>query len=170
MNRTWAFVFALWLLLGSTTASRAQYDEAGRYDGGAYDYGVYSYDEMPSGAFGLNYVQVVPSGRLMIDRFGMVYQAPMVGGESAVSLARPNVRARGEARSMPARRRAAARTPRRAQTIYPLPTGSLDWPAGQGVLLYSPALRYQSYGGGAARSPHGTIEYGSMYKGWLLSD
>ena len=53
-----------------------------------------------------------------------------------------------------------------AQSQYPLPTGSLDWPAANGVILYSPALRYQTYGDGYGRGPYGSVDCGIMYKGW----
>jgi hypothetical protein len=49
---------------------------------------------------------------------------------------------------------------------YPLPTGSLHWPQGGAVSLYSPAERYQSYQSGYARSPYGSADYGMAYKGY----
>ena len=38
----------------------------------------------------------------------------------------------------------------------------------RGVVLYSPALRYQNYGGGYGRGPYGSIDCGMMYKGMSL--
>jgi hypothetical protein len=170
MSRILGLACALWLLIGYSPASRGQTDSSGSYEGGPYDYGTDVYHDAPSGAFGLDYVQVVPSGRLMMDRFGMVYQAPIVGNQPASASERVNVNAnvRATARSRSARARV-RRAPALAPMSYQLPTGSLHWPAGEGVLLYAPALRYQSYGGGAARSPYGSINYGSMYMGWPLS-
>jgi hypothetical protein len=171
MSRSLGLVVACWLILGPAAASRAQTDAAGRYDGGWYGFGVYPDDALPSGAFGMDYVQVVPSGYLMMDRFGMVYQAPVIVSQAAAPLARSNanVNVRRETRPKPARPTTTRRRRPQTPVNYQLPTGSLHWPAGEGVLLYAPALRYQSYGGGAARSPYGTIYYDSMYKGWPLS-
>ena len=48
------------------------------------------------------------------------------------------------------------------------PTWSLDWAGASGVLLYSPELRYQNYGGPYGNGPYGSIDCGMMYKGmWL---
>src|SRR5580658_4084795 len=44
MTRIMGFIFALWLLIGSTTASRGQTYAAGPYEGGPYDYPTYAYD------------------------------------------------------------------------------------------------------------------------------
>jgi hypothetical protein len=171
MTRIMGFIFALWLLIGSTTASRGQTYAAGPYEGGPYDYPTYAYDNAPFGAFGLDYIQTVPSGSLMMDRFGMVFQAPRIATQPAPAPQRASSNTRVRARSRPARMQPRARrAPVQAPGNYQLPTGSLHWSAGEGVLLYAPALRYQSYGGGAARSPYGSIDYGSMYHGWPISD
>jgi hypothetical protein len=57
---------------------------------------------------------------------------------------------------------------RTARVGYQLPTGSLNWPGASRVLLYSPALRYENYGGGYGRGPYGTIDCGMMYHGMSL--
>jgi hypothetical protein len=168
MNRTLGVICASFLILGATTAGRAQTDAFGRYENGSHDYGIYPYGDEPYGGFGMDYVQAPSSGGLVMDRFGMIHEAPVVGSRPVVAAERVSVRS--ETRSRSARTR-----PRRAQAQaqargnYQLPTGALRWKGGEGVLLYSPALRYQSYGGGAARSPYGSIDYGSMWMGWPLS-
>jgi hypothetical protein len=71
------------------------------------------------------------------------------------------------------RRRAAkldiSQTSRRSsKTANSLPTGSLSWPGSNNVILYSPGLRKQGYGGGYGLGPYGSIDCGIMYKGmWL---
>jgi hypothetical protein len=55
-----------------------------------------------------------------------------------------------------------------AQPRYQLPTGSLYWSGANSGILYSPAMRYQTYGGGYARSPYGAVDHSIMYKGWEL--
>ena len=48
----------------------------------------------------------------------------------------------------------------KAKPRYQLPTGSLGWNGANGVILYSPAMRHETYGAGYARSPYGVVNYG----------
>jgi hypothetical protein len=109
----------------------------------------------PYGGFGLEMMQTPIAGTVIVDRFGLVHGNPHIELPSHVMAPSPRTKV---SRYAP-RRRVAARVG------YQLPTGSLDWAGASGVILYSPALRYQNYGGGYGRGPYGTMDYGMMYHG-----
>ena len=144
--------------LSLSTPARAQSGAADPYVMEDEGYGGVSDDFSPYGGFGLEYSQPVRAGGLIMDRFGMLYRTPEVAPERSV--AAPPARAR-QARTGSSRVTARPR--------YQLPTGSLYWPAASGVILYSPAMRYQSYGAGYGRGPYGSVDHGMMYKGWPLA-
>jgi hypothetical protein len=123
--------------------------------------------------FGLGYTQVIPSNSLVLDRWWMLQETPMVGSMSPDAAAS----AAGTAPAVPAARatrpaRSLARTGSRrldrsvTPTSEPLPTGSLDWGGSAVVPLYSPIQRYATYGQGYGVSPYGTADYGAAYKGY----
>jgi hypothetical protein len=99
----------------------------------------------------------------------MVQEVPRVNSQPNFAFQRPRAavaeqpRATLQAKAMRTKAKRVA-----ARPIYQLPTGSLSWGAAENVILYSPDLRYETYDGGYARSPYGTNDYGSMYKGWPL--
>ena len=111
----------------------------------------------PYGGFGLETIQTPIAGTVMLDRFGLVHRAPHREPSLRIPAPRPRSRSSGS--------RPAART---ARIGYQLPTGSLDWTGTSGVVLYSPALRYQNYGGGYGRGPYGSMDCGMMYHGMSL--
>ncbi|MFI5461627.1 MAG: hypothetical protein ACHRXM_40095 [Isosphaerales bacterium] len=124
-----------------------------------YGYGGYSYGYQTYGGFGLGYSQAVPAGGFIMDRFGMVYG--FSGVATAPTTLAPRVRARN----------ARAGSSRVAgQSQHQLPTGTLYWPVANRVILYSPAMRYRSYGDGSGRGPYGSLDYRTMYKGWPLGN
>ena len=84
-------------------------------------------------------------------------------GELAPSRsAPPRPRVASRRRAKPSNARRAARFPnRRTACRRGRSTGRRE----RDVVLYSPALRYQSYGGGYGRGPYGTVDCGMMYKG-----
>jgi hypothetical protein len=54
----------------------------------------------------------------------------------------------------------------KAKPRYQIPTGSLGWNGANGVILYSPAARHETYDAGYARGPYGVVDYGHMSWGW----
>ncbi len=130
------------------------------------------------GAFGPDYTQAPPSNSLILDRWWMVQATPVVGTmpywttphvdiapELVVQAPRPVVRGRTH-QSLSRLRVATRRVPRGTDpAAIALPTGSLVWPRGPFVPLYSPANRYATYGYGYGVSPYGTMNYGAAYKG-----
>jgi len=158
MSRLFGSILVV-IVMSLSTPAHAQMtmaDPNGRED---YGYGGYSYGYQTYGGFGLGYSQAVRAGGLIMDRFGMVHEISGVA-TAPISLA-PRVRARNA-------RAGSSRVA--AQSQYQLPTGSLYWPAANGVILYSPAMRYRSYGDGYGRGPYGSLDHGIMYKGWPLRD
>jgi hypothetical protein len=136
--------------------------------------------QMPApvgGGFGLQYTQPIPSGTLVLNRWGMLEATPGVGTAlppataveqpaSVPPVARARV-ARGNrmGRSF-ARVTGRPITGAGVQPGAPLPSGSLYWPGAAGMPLYSPAQRYATYGYGYGASPYGTADYGAAYKGY----
>ena len=112
----------------------------------------------PYGGFGLEMMQT-PIGRHRHARSLWIGSPSSVCVSHRCRVAAPRPRVRSS-RSGPATRT--------ARVGYQLPTGSLDWPAASGVILYSPALRYENYGGGYGRGPYGTMDCGMMYHGMSL--
>jgi hypothetical protein len=156
MIRWGALSFAVILAIGSSSPVQAQMagDPYGPY---ASPYGGSTVQIEPHGGFGLELIQAPMPGTVMLDRFGIVYGVP--DRESFVRVTAPLPRARSS-RSGPAKRT--------ARIGNQLPTGSLDWAGASGVMLYSPAFRYQNYGGGYGRGPYGTMDCGMMYHGMSL--
>jgi len=147
---------------------------------GTSPYADYIYQIESYGGFGLDTMQAPVAGAFWLDRFGLL-QGPVPVQPVSVQ-AIPSVAPR-RARTKPLPVQPTPRvTPRRARTRpansaasgrvsparYSLPTGSLAWPAERDVVLYSPELRYQSYGGGYGRGPYGAVDCGMMYKGMQL--
>ncbi len=107
--------------------------------------------------FGLETMQTPFAGMVVMDRFGLVHR---------VSVPEPD----GPVRAAQARSKATSSLPsgRAGRSEQRLPTGSLNWAGASGVLIYSPALRYQNYGSGYALGPYGSVDCGMMYHGmWL---
>ena len=154
MTRPLGFALAILVMLGSASTTQAQ-TAADPYRMEESTYGDYL-AHMPYGGFGLESVQFAPVGGLWKDRFGMLHGAP-VAPVRDFTATRPGVR---PSRSSTSRRI--------ARSQYQLPTGSLDWPGASGVILYSPAMRYQTYGGGYGWGPYGSVDCGIMYKGMSL--
>ncbi len=126
-----------------------------------------------AGAFGPEYTQAPPSNSLVLDRWWMLEATPAVGpmlpqaAAPSTENAAPRSRAVVRGRTSRSLSRAASRRVARGadpMTVN-LPTGSLAWPGGTTVPLYSPADRYSAYGFGYAVSPYGSMDYGSAYKG-----
>jgi hypothetical protein len=125
----------------------------------ASGYGEYTYGYQTYGGFGFGYSQEVPAGAAILDRFGIARGVRAVAPPYVSVTPRVRARdARGSAGLVAARPRIA------------LPTGSQYWPGANGVILYSPEIRYRSYGDGYGRGPYGSIDHGIMYKGWLLNN
>jgi len=159
MPRMIGLILVLILPVGMPAPAQAQMTMADYYGMEDNGYGGSFSGYQTHGGFGLGYSQEAVAGGVIMDRFGMPYRIPDVGPAPAV--AAPRARA-GRARA--GSRRAAA------PSQFPLPTGSLYWPAANGVMLYSPAMRYRAYGSGYGRSPYGSVDHSIMYKGWPLSD
>ena len=103
-------------------------------------------------------IQAPLAGTFWLDRFGMVHATEPAQPLPRVARATPRNQNDRQRRRAAGFRRPGAR----------LPTGSLQWPGSSGVVLYSPWLRYQSYGSGYGRGPYGNADCGIMYKGmWL---
>jgi hypothetical protein len=159
MTRNFALTAAILLshaLAASTQAQSTPYDD-GRFDPTAS--GVSNYGSMPNGGFGIEYTQPVQAGSLIVDQYYMVRATPTVESAPRAVVAQPApiTRTSGSASN---------RT--KAKPRYQLPTGSLGWNGGNGVILYSPASRYESYGFGYERGAYGVVNYGSMYMGWPI--
>jgi hypothetical protein len=157
MSRTLGMFVVVIVLLSALTPARAQVTGADSY---GMEYGGYrgsTYDNQPFGGFGFEYGQVARAGGMILDQYGIVRQAP--GFAPAPTAPAPRARAR---QTLAGSSRVAARA------SFALPTGSLYWPGASGVILYSPATRYQSYGSGYGRSPYGSVDCSTMYKGWPL--
>ena len=120
-------------------------------------YGDSVYQSEPYGGFGLESVQTPFAGSVWVDQFGFLHFTAPAQPSPRVSAVRPRPKATGSAASR-----------RVSPTKNRLPTGSLYWPGSSGVILYSPGLRYQSYGGGYGLGPYGSIDCGIMYKGMSL--
>jgi hypothetical protein len=164
MSRLSGFVLAALLFWGLEGAAHAQLVEADPpYFWPPAD--VYFYGYEPYGGFGVQYSQPLRDGQLLTDRFGMVY---MVSAPRTAPQVEPAPLSASVPGSPRVRRSRSDKSAAQAQPRYHMPTGSLAWPGGNGGILYSPAMRYQSYGGGYAASPYGTIDHSIMYKGWAL--
>jgi len=162
------------VILGARASAQAQ---EGELSGGSIQGGISPFN-LPFGGFGLGYTQVLPSDSYVFNRYWQVVATPSVGmmtptvaPAQATEPVQKAVRPRAGKPARPARTaamKARARTTVQAPApmIEPLPSGSLYWSGAAGIPLYSPAERYGSYGYGYGRTPHGTIDYGSAYKGY----
>jgi hypothetical protein len=160
MIRTFVLIATILMSHALATCAQAQstpYDD-GRFDPTAS--GVSNYGSMPNGSFGIEYAQQVQAGSLVMDQYGLVYAIPMVESAPQVAVAQPAAPSTRTSRSTTNRTKAKPR--------YQLPTGSLGWDGANGVILYSPATRHESYGSGFARSAYGVVDYGYMSKGWPM--
>ena len=110
----------------------------------------------PAAGFGLETVRAPLAGTIVVDRFGLPHAVALPAAPPRRAV-RTGTKA---SRSAP--------TGRAGRGLYSLPTGSLDWAGTRGVILYSPALRYQDFGSGLGRGPYGSVDCGIMYKGWPL--
>jgi hypothetical protein len=136
--------------------------------------------QMPApvfGGFGLEYMQPVPTGTVVLNRWGLLEVIPAVGTALPPTTA---IEQPAAVRQVAPGRVSRANRPGRSfarvgsqpvagagvELGAPLPTGSLYWPAAAGMPLYSPAQRYASYGGGYGVGPYGTADYGAAYKGY----
>jgi hypothetical protein len=111
----------------------------------------------PTGGFGLETMQSPFAGMVVMDRFGMVHAAPIAQSPQHVPAPQRRTR-KGQA----------VMSRRVSRDEYQLPTGSLNWAGASNVVFYSPALRYETYGGGYGRGPYGSMDCGMMYHGMSL--
>jgi hypothetical protein len=163
MRRLTGLTLAVVLVVSFGQTAQAQSDYPGAIAGFGY------------AGFGLGYTQVIPSNSLILDRWWMLEETPMVSSTLpqpgaartpvATATATPNPRAARPARSLG---RAGSRRLDRSVTpaSAPLPTGSLGWGGSAVVPLYSPVQRYATYGQGYGVSPYGSTDYGAAYKGY----
>jgi hypothetical protein len=100
----------------------------------------------------------VPAGGMVMDQYGLWYAVPYVESAPSVAAAQPQPQSRT---TRSASRRIAARV---AQPRYQLPGGSLGMSGANGAILYSPGMRYQSYGSGYGW-PAGRIDNSGMFHG-----
>jgi hypothetical protein len=156
MTRPLGLTLAIVVMLCPALTARAQ-TAADPYRMEESTYGEHLDQLGPYGGFGLEIVQAPRAGGVWMDRFGMLHGAPAVAPARASTAARTAVR--------PLRSGTSGRI---ARSQYQLPTGSLYWPGASGVILYSPAMRYQTYGGGYGWGPYGSVDCGIMWKGMSL--
>jgi hypothetical protein len=161
MTRTFALTAAIVLSHALAASLQAQ---STPYDDGAFvpaTNGISNYGSMPNGGFGVGYTQPVTAGSWIMDQYGMVYPAPTIEPAPRAADAKPATAARPAPRTSGS---TANRT--KAKPRYQLPTGSLGWSGANGVVLYSPEARYESYGSGFGRGPYGVVNYRYMSWGW----
>ncbi len=156
MARPLGLTLAMVVMLGPATMSHAQ-TAADPYRMEESTYGEHLDRLGHHGGFGLETTQAPRAGGVWMDRFGILHQTPIVAPAPGVKAARPVVR--------PSRSSTSERT---ARSNYQLPTGSLNWPGASGAILYSPAMRFQSYGGGYGWGPYGSVDCGIMFRGMSL--
>ena len=156
MSRPRGLTLVIVLLLSCASRGNAQ-AVASRNGSGTNPYRGSTRRLEPYGGFGLETMRTPISGRLWQDRFGL--------GHATAPAEPPAAITRGRRAAKPV----ISQTSRRAsKTANSLPTGSLSWPGSNDVILYSPGLRHQGYGGGYGLGPYGSIDCGIMYKGmWL---
>jgi len=159
MTRLFGLTVAIVLPLSLATTTRAQTTPYDDFVPETPIYGVAAEGSQPYGGFGLGYSQPVLAGTVIMDQYGLLHAIPDVEAAPALVAVAPQPRTRN---SRSASRRASA------QPRYQLPTGSLGQSASNGVILYSPGMRYQNYGNGYDRGPYGVVDYSQMYKGWPL--
>jgi len=171
MIRNLALIVAISLPYCLATASHAQ--TAG-YDAGGPEspYGVSWANNQPHGGFGMEYTQVLASGSVVMDQYGLMHTTPYVPYVDApppVAAARP-VAPRRPSRSTSNTNsntnRAAASSRASAQRRYQLPIGSLGANSANGASLYTPQARSQSYGNSYGYGPYGVSDYSGMWHGF----
>ena len=143
-----------WLLWACPAPAQSVADPHGF---GTTTFGDNGYQLEPFGGFGFEATQRPLAGTVWIDRFGMLHGPEPMRPRTPLPVRRIRTK---PGRSVPTRQAARPR--------YTLPTGSLDWPGSGGVVPISPALRYQTYGGGLGYGPYGSIDCSIMYKGMAL--
>jgi hypothetical protein len=156
MIRRFGLVLFTVFSIGSSAPAEAQI-AAELKGSGASTYGIGLDQIEPYGGFGLETMQTPFVGTVVVDRFGMLHGTALAQPLPGVTAARPHIKGNRYSTSG-----------RAARAGYSLPTGSLNWAGANGVILYSPALRYQNYGGGYGRGPYGSIDCGMMFKGMSL--
>jgi hypothetical protein len=144
------------LSFGVSPPANAQMEDH-PYGADASPYGISPDRLEPFGGFALEMAQIPMEGTVVIDRFGLAHGTPRPLRSEPMTVPRPRAKA---TRTVPGRRA--------ARVGYQLPTGSLDWAGATGVLLYSPAMRFENYGGGYGRGPYGSVDCGMMYHGMSL--
>jgi hypothetical protein len=154
MKRILGLAAAIVVPLGLATTTHAQPTPYGNGAMGL-DYGVSSYGAQPYGGFGLQYSQALPAGGIVEDQYGVFHVIPYVASAAPIAAVQPQPSART---SRSGYRRAVV------QPRYQLPTGSLGSSAANGGILYSPEMRYQSYGSGYGVGPYGVIDHRMMWK------
>jgi hypothetical protein len=159
MTRLFALTVAIVLPLSLATTTSAQTTPYDDYVPEAPTYGVAADGSQPYGGFGLEYSQALLAGSMVMDQYGLLHVTPAVEAAPAVAAAPPRP---------PTRISRSAYRRVKAQPRYQLPTGSLGQSGSNGVILYSPGVRYQNYGSGYERGPYGVVDYSYMYKGWPL--
>jgi hypothetical protein len=159
MTRVLGLTLVMVLMLGWASRTRAQ-TVVDPYRMEASIYGDVFFQLEPYGGFGLESVQAPMAGSVAMDRFGMLHGTSRVASGPRVAAARSP--------SKPSRASGYSGGSRVSRTQYSLPTGSLSWPGASRVILYTPAMRYQTYGGGYARGPYGSVDCGILYKGMSL--
>ena len=149
-----ASILLLHALATSTQAQSTPYDARGFNSTGS---GAWNYGNLPNGSFGIDYAQPLPAGSLVMDQYGMWYATPTVESAPRAVVAQP----------APITRTSGSSSNRaKAKPRYQIPTGSLGWNGANGVILYSPAVRHETYDAGYARGPYGVVNYGHMSWGW----
>jgi len=151
------------ILLSYALATSAQ-AQSTPYDDGGFDptaAGVWNYGTMPNGSFGVQYTQRLGAGSMVMDQYGLVYETPIVESALRAAAAQPAPTTRSTSRTSGSTSNRAKAKPR-----YQIPTGSLGWNGANGVILYSPAARHETYDAGYARGPYGVVNYGHMSWGW----
>ena len=154
MKRILGLAVAIAMTPGLATTTQAQ---TMPYGDGAMSpsYGVSSYGAMPYGGFGLQYSQALPAGGMVVDQYGQLHVIPYVASAAPVAVTQPQPPARTS--------RSGARRVL-VQPRYQLTTGSLGSSGTNGGILYSPGVRYQSYGSGYGVGPYGVIDHRMMWK------
>jgi hypothetical protein len=164
MNRMFGITLLAIFFLGLNSTAHAQTFPSNYYDASGYGYGPRGsgLENLPFGGFGFEYTQGPPVSGILMNRFGEV-----VGTYDATG---PIVEAvQPQAVQPVGRLMTPFRTKRvRVQPRYTVTTGSLGWQGANGVIVNSPAMRYQSYGSGYSLSPYGTTQYYGPWKGQTL--
>ncbi len=158
MIRILGLAVAVVVPLSLVTTAHAQMTPYDAREAQSPYYGVSAYGGQSYGGFGLEYSQTVPAGGMVMDQYGLWHAVPNVESAPPVAAAQPQPRPRT---SRSASRRVAANV---AQPRYQLPTGSLGLSGANGGILYSPGMRYQSYGSGYGW-PVGVIDNSRMWHG-----